>query len=57
LEQLCFYFQFEAVHFSLLEEQSEQPQIENKSKAVPMPDEFKSLYKKFLELKKLNKQL
>ena len=33
---------------------SEQPQIEHKSKAVPMPDEFKNLYKKFLESKKLN---
>ena len=42
---------------ALLKESGEQPQIENKSEAVPMPDEFKNLYKKFLESKQLNQQL
>ena len=42
---------------ALLKEKSEQPQIENKSKAVPMPDEFKNLFKKFLQSKNLNQQL
>ena len=41
---------------ALLKEKSEQPQIKNKSKAVPMPDEFKSLYKKYIESKNLNQQ-
>ena len=40
-----------------LKEKSEQPQIEHKSKAVQMPDDFKNLYKKFLESKQLNQQL
>ena len=39
---------------ALLKEKSEQPQIENKSEAVPMPDEFKKLYKKFIDSKTLN---
>ena len=42
---------------ALLKEKGEQPQIEHKNKAVQMPDEFKNLYKKFLESKKLKKQL
>jgi len=42
---------------ALLKEKGEQPQIEHKNKAVQMPDEFKNLYKKFLESKQLNQQL
>ena len=41
---------------ALLKEKSEQPQIEHKSKSVQMPDEFKSLYKKYIESKNLNQQ-
>ena len=33
---------------------SDAPKIEQAGKRVPMPDEFKSLYKKFIESKKLN---
>ena len=39
---------------ALLKESGEQPQIEHKSEAVPMPDEFKKLYKKFIDSKTLN---
>ena len=33
---------------------TDAPKIEQARKRVPMPDEFKNLYKKFLESKKLN---
>ena len=39
---------------ALLKESGEQPQIEHTSEAVPMPDEFKKLYKKFIDSKTLN---
>ena len=39
---------------ALLKESGEQPQIEHKSKAVPMPDEFIKLYKNFIDSRTLN---
>ena len=42
---------------ALLKEKSEQPQIEHKRKAVQMPDEFRKMFKKLSESKKLNWQL
>ena len=39
---------------ALLKESGEQPQIEHTSEAFPMPDEFKKLYKKFIDSKTLN---
>ena len=39
---------------ALLKESGEQPQIEHTSEAVPMPDEFKKLYKKFNRFENLS---